>query len=293
MAATPVDSAEAYPAAAASAGAGDAAWLNTANAVGAPDTSESDSQDLDSGGHANTKDLRLTDFDFNVPDNGTWVGLEATLTRRADVANRVTDLAVQLWNGSAQGDDQSAAGFFPNTLTAKVYGGAADRWNAAAAFPTLDLFNAAAFGVRLRAQDGDPQVSAVKALVDALKLKVYFTYNEIGSETSFTETQLSASLDQTVVLARAAQERRHYLKRILLDVTSGVSGTVLLTVKDDQAKNYSPALLLNANRPTDLRFDPPLFIDENRDLRLNLKLSEAQTITLSAARAWFDSLKVV
>lgn len=81
-------------------------------------------------GDCMSENLKVTDFDFVIPDSGTINGVVVEIKRRRTLAlGGARDHALFLVkNGTAVGDTRATADTYPTTLEWKSYGGSSDLW---------------------------------------------------------------------------------------------------------------------------------------------------------------------
>lgn len=142
-----------------------AQWTNQGNGTGAEDAN------FVTEGSPQTVTAPL-DFKFDlsaIPDGATITGIQVTIRRRANTANRAFDIQVGLLNlsgSSANYADLSTA--WPTVTTDKVYGSSTDKWG-----NPLDVEQVKSddFGVRLQVR----RSATVDMLVDSCKIQVWYS----------------------------------------------------------------------------------------------------------------------
>jgi hypothetical protein len=135
------------------------------------------------GHNSNTPYLKLSDFQFEIPEEATVVGVVCRVEGKNEIAYNTGFFAVGAGNGNSGGIQlrgvtgaigKGMTAFTANTLATKIVGGDADLWGATEISPIQT--NNAAFGVYALFRNGN--VTPQKMSIDKIELEVFYTMPE-------------------------------------------------------------------------------------------------------------------
>jgi Tfp pilus assembly protein PilX len=119
---------------------------------------------------AQSANLDVTGFAFNLPTGSTVVGIEATIERMASNSNSIEDYDVYLLKaGAPSGNDKANTTDWTTSDATRTYGGGTDLWGTTWTEAQVEASN---FGVRLKALN--LTTSSRTASVDHVTLRVYY-----------------------------------------------------------------------------------------------------------------------
>lgn len=125
--------------------------------------------------------VNITNFGFSIPGTATILGIAVSITRSAGHANLIQDNSVKiLQGGSVTGTEHAAAGTWPTSATAQVYGNSGDLWGAVWS-PTN--INASNFGVTLQITINAPG-TLTGATASNVSITVYYSNSALSSWTN-------------------------------------------------------------------------------------------------------------
>jgi hypothetical protein len=147
-------------------------WLTTSNAVGEENGSVSTSE-VSSGNPSHI--LVLSDFDFDIPEEATILGIEVEVWRSAEGNTPVRDQMIQLTKNGTDGvGDNKNDGLsdtsptWPSSITSRTYGADDSLWNTGLGWTPSEI-NTDSFGLRIRARGDD-----ATAQVDAVQITIHY-----------------------------------------------------------------------------------------------------------------------
>ncbi len=151
---------------------GSETWQNPGNitAAGSPYATVSLYQ-----GHRFSHYLEGTLYTFNIPADAAIVGIEVMVNRYANPpSTSISDYELRVLKaGVPEGDNKAVATPWPNTLTPATYGGPTDLWGTT--WTPADI-NSSNFGVALSAQRDNNGNNSRTAVVDTMKVTVYYSF---------------------------------------------------------------------------------------------------------------------
>lgn len=116
--------------------------------------------------------ILVSNFGFTIPAGMTPTGVEVFVRRfKTGGFPRLEDLTVQLYDGSAVGDNKASSESWSAASVLKTYGASDDAWNASL---SRDDVNASTFGVLLQTTKNDPSSTVVTANVDVIYVTVHY-----------------------------------------------------------------------------------------------------------------------
>jgi Tfp pilus assembly protein PilX len=119
---------------------------------------------------AQSANLDVTGFGFNLPTGSTIVGIQATVERAASNSNSIEDYDVFLLKaGSPSGSDKASTTDWGTFDSDRVYGGSADLWGTTWTEAQVEASN---FGIRLKVRN--LTTSSRTAYVDHVEIRVYY-----------------------------------------------------------------------------------------------------------------------
>jgi len=155
---------------------------------------------MEKGGASHYLRLIIYNFtDADIPAGSTINGIEVEIQRKASVADSIVDFSVYLWRQMARvGDNKASAEKWPIVEAPKVYGGTADKWGLGTAL-TESYVKECGFGVELVITNSNME-SAVTALVDVVRIRVYYT----PPATTITTVPPSEAIEESTFVITAA-----------------------------------------------------------------------------------------
>ncbi len=119
---------------------------------------------------AQSPNLDVTGFGFNLPTGSTIVGIEATIERMASNSNSIEDYDVFLLKGGApSGSDKASTTDWTTSDSTRTYGTSSDLWGTTWTEAQVEASN---FGLRLKALN--LTASSRTASVDHVTIRVYY-----------------------------------------------------------------------------------------------------------------------
>ena len=156
-------------------------WTNHDNAL-ADDGSYSSSLVTQ---YADSDYLVTNNYAFEIPDGATIDGIEVTVERLSQTANTEVDKSVRLMkSGGVTGSDKAdTVTKYPTTYGTATYGGSTDLWGTTWTVAEINrcIVNGDGFGVAF-AVDGGSSGKSNQVRVDYVKIKVYYSYDDLAVE---------------------------------------------------------------------------------------------------------------
>jgi Tfp pilus assembly protein PilX len=122
-------------------------------------------------GSAQSANLDVTNFGFNLPTGSTIVGIEADIERKASNTNSIEDYDVFLLKaGAASGNDKASTTDWGTSDSTRTYGSGTDLWGTTWTEAQVEASN---FGIRLKVRN--LSTSSRTASVDWVNIRVYYT----------------------------------------------------------------------------------------------------------------------
>ena len=145
--------------------------------------------------------LRLTNYGFtttDLPTGCTVDGIEVIIDRYAVEileGDYIVDNALYLRKTSGQvGDNKASASQWPTSEATATYGGSVDTWSAS--LTSADV-RSSDFGIDLSTYANAPIATICQALVDYIKIRIYYTLAVTTSTSSSTSTSTSITTTST------------------------------------------------------------------------------------------------
>lgn len=168
---------------------GNAAWSNPDNAK--TDNAAYASSDIWQSSYSDW--LRLTNYGFtsaDIPVGATIDGIEVSVQRKGEAADKIKDSAFYLRKTSGQtGNNKASATYWATTEETAVYGGASDMWGTA--LTQADIVSSD-FGIDLSAANSG--LALREAYIDVIQIRIYYTAGTAYEKTLTDSVSLSEAI---------------------------------------------------------------------------------------------------